>query len=42
MELLAELEEPIATANREALAMLEEEQVETLIELLTAIRTGVT
>ena len=40
LDLLAVLDEPIAPSHREALAMLDEDQVATLTELLTAIREG--
>jgi len=41
LELLAVLDEPIADSHRRALAMLDGEQVETLTELLTAIREDI-
>jgi DNA-binding MarR family transcriptional regulator len=40
LELLAELDEPVAEANHEAMDMLSTEQTERLIELLDAIREG--
>lgn len=40
LELLAELDEPVATANREALGTLTDEQAQQLIEMLDAIRAG--
>jgi len=38
LELLAALDEPVAKANREAVGMLTDEQMEQLIEMLGAIR----